>query len=109
MSRYPLAFQSGGSPLTPRIAVWRKDPELCLGSFFIVPSTAWRRFEDLPRVTDRRGKSFLRSACRMEGLRPVPVHGRAIAAAIFGDWSPARDTTAVFPTRCGWRGNPRLG
>ena len=28
-------FQSGGSPLTPRIAVWRKDPRLRLGVFFL--------------------------------------------------------------------------
>src|SRR5579885_470683 len=97
MSRYPLAFQSGGSPLTPRIAVWRKDPELCLGSFFIVPSNAWRRFEGRPRVTDRRGKSFLPSLCRRRVCARFPSPGGRRGGDFWEFGFPHRTRPPFFP------------
>jgi hypothetical protein len=52
-------FQLGGSPLTPRIAVWRRDPGFALGVFFCPPC--------------RSDEPWLLPAYRDAAAHPYPV------------------------------------
>jgi hypothetical protein len=52
--RYWGVFKSGGSPLTPRIAVWRKDLGLRPGVFFFNINRLW----GISRAGRRTGRPY---------------------------------------------------